>query len=355
MAIPDSFLNLPFDLYKGVGNWTPRPADDTVRLLDPARNPYWRQAERELFVAFKDGKPVGRIVAVDDREFNTTHNTNLGFFGFFECVEDLAVARTLFSSATNWLSQKGRTQMRGPFNPIPDVNIGLMVEGFEIPQSFCEPFNPPFYVELFEACSFRKLSDFYSYHNSFSNNPVWEKMMARLRRHFRKSTMRIRHFELEHFDRDVEIIRSIINDTYSHDSFFAAWSFEMQHFVIETYLRPGNEQLFLFVEVEGAPAGFCLLTPDYDEALRADRDSKPEAIKGSCAFEFCISPRFIQTPATAMLTYASWDAQAKAGFHWSEISFMNENNKPIHSLLETSGATRTKCFRLYECECKLLL
>lgn len=354
--IPDSFLELPFALYKDEPNWSPRPPSETVRLLSLSANPYWRKAERKLFVAVEGGRVIGRIVATNDPDFALSHKCDVGFFGFFECVDDADTARKLFEAAGEWLSSRGRSLVRGPFNPYPEnPGFGVMAEGFSLPQSFGEPFNPPFYLRLFESCGFRKLADFSAYSHSFSDNPVWERIMARLRRRLRNiPSLRVRSFSHEDFDRDAEIARGILNETYAGDPVFTTWDSDVQRFIIRTFVRPGNERLSQIIESDGEPAGICLIAPDYDEAIMSRR--MPETpivdgsgrIKGACAAEFCISPRFRHTPAVAALFFASWEILEKEGFRCTEISFEQEDNHAIHSMLASSGAVRTKCFRLYE-------
>ena len=94
-----------------------RCAVTPVLLVDPAKNPFYEHAARELFLARRGGRVVGRIAAIDDRLHREVHGDNTGFFGFFECVDDAPVARALLAAAGDWLKARGLNVQRGPVNP----------------------------------------------------------------------------------------------------------------------------------------------------------------------------------------------------------------------------------------------
>src|SRR2546428_9679956 len=96
--------------------WVP-PLRMMVRdLLDTKSNQFYRRADRMLFIARRNGTPLGRIAAIENRAHNAFHHDRVGFFGFFEAVNADA-ARALFQAAERWLRARGMTSMRGPMNP----------------------------------------------------------------------------------------------------------------------------------------------------------------------------------------------------------------------------------------------
>ncbi|HRY84872.1 MAG TPA: GNAT family N-acetyltransferase, partial [Candidatus Cloacimonadota bacterium] len=86
------FIMLPFRLYKDDPNWIPPLIADQKKFFDPAKNPYFLHSEAQLFLALQEGKVVGRISAHTNTQHNKEHKDNIGFFGFFECVNDQKVA-----------------------------------------------------------------------------------------------------------------------------------------------------------------------------------------------------------------------------------------------------------------------
>ena len=107
------FIKFQWVPYKGNPVWVPPLLMDRRKLIDRKKNPFYKHAEAEFFLAERDGEVVGRIGAILNHNHNTQHNENIGFFGFFECIEDQAVAFALFDAAKNWLAAKGVDAIRG--------------------------------------------------------------------------------------------------------------------------------------------------------------------------------------------------------------------------------------------------
>ncbi len=111
-------------------------------LLSRSKNPFFEHAEAEYFLAERGGEVVGRIAAIANRLHNETHDDQVGFFGFFECVDDKAVADALFAAAAEWLRARGFDTVRGPASFSVNDECGLLVDGFDTPPTLMMPHNP---------------------------------------------------------------------------------------------------------------------------------------------------------------------------------------------------------------------
>src|SRR6266568_3829189 len=111
------FVQLPWSLYAGDRNWVPPLLFDQRGLVGFHRHPFYDDGEAQAFVAYRQGRPVGRISAIVNRAHNRQHRENRGFFGFFESIDDQEVAAGLFDAVREWFSRRGITQIRGPMNP----------------------------------------------------------------------------------------------------------------------------------------------------------------------------------------------------------------------------------------------
>src|SRR5258708_37579169 len=109
----------PTRLYRGDPMWVAPLRMDIVTLLSPKRNPFFERARAEYFLAERGGAVVGRIGAIRNDAHGTFHpdEKHVGFFGFFECVDDQAVADALFAAGATWLRSEGLMVMRGPASP----------------------------------------------------------------------------------------------------------------------------------------------------------------------------------------------------------------------------------------------
>ncbi len=125
------FIRFLWDVYANDPLWVPPLMMDREKLIDRKKNPFYAHSDMELFLAVRGGKVVGRIGAIINHNHNKEHNEKMGFFGFFESVNDQSVANALLDAAKKYLQSKGATAMRGPANPSVNDEYGLLVEGFD--------------------------------------------------------------------------------------------------------------------------------------------------------------------------------------------------------------------------------
>src|ERR1041385_1086255 len=179
------FIKFSWRIYQNDPSWVPPLLMDRRKLMDRKKNPFYKHAEAEFFLAKRDGEIVGRIGAIINHNHNEEHKENIGFFGFFECVNDQTVAEALFHTAREWLKSHGVTAMRGPASPSVNDEYGLLIEGFDKPPVVLMPYNPPYYASLIEKAGLKKVKDLYAYHvckeNVFSEKLVRVSEMVRKR------------------------------------------------------------------------------------------------------------------------------------------------------------------------------
>jgi len=132
---------------------------DVAALLSRDKNPFFEHAEAEYFLAERDGQMVGRIAAISNTLHNQTHGDRVGFFGFFECVEDQAAADALLEAAAAWCRKRGHDVLRGPASFSTNDACGLLVDGFDTPPTLMMPHNPRYYPLLLERAGFAKAKD----------------------------------------------------------------------------------------------------------------------------------------------------------------------------------------------------
>ncbi|MCD4700254.1 MAG: hypothetical protein K8S24_00205, partial [Candidatus Aegiribacteria sp.] len=125
------FIKLPYRLYKDDPLWIPPLISQEKSQFDPAKNPSYRYCDTEFFLAWRDGRPVGRIAVIINRRYLEKLGRNCGRFGWFECEDDRETANALFSTAENWLAEKGMTEISGPMGFTDNDMTGFLVEGFD--------------------------------------------------------------------------------------------------------------------------------------------------------------------------------------------------------------------------------
>ncbi len=158
------FIRLPWHIYKNDPVWAPDLIMDLKKRLDKKHHPFFEFGDADFFVAYQDGEPVGRIAAIENRRHVEYRKESIGFWGFFECVNDQAVANALFAAAKAWVKAKGYSVMRGPMSCDTQDEIGMLMEGFDTQRSFLMPHNPPYYIELCSSAGMTKAKDLIAFH-----------------------------------------------------------------------------------------------------------------------------------------------------------------------------------------------
>ena len=132
-------------------------------LFSQKHNPFFQHADVQLFLARRDDRVVGRISAQIDHEHNRYHNERTGFFGFFECENDTAVALALLNTAEEWLRDRGMDRIRGPLNFSVNGEVGFLVTGFDSPPQILMPYTHAYYLSLVEASGYGRVQDLYAW------------------------------------------------------------------------------------------------------------------------------------------------------------------------------------------------
>ena len=220
----------------------------------------------------RDGNLVGRIAAIENRAHNEFHGDRVGFFGFFECRNDPEAATALATAAESWLRTRGLETMRGPMNPSTNHECGMLIGGFNEHPMIMTTWNPRYYPALLESLGFSKAKDLLAYYFPMQGAAALE-LPERYRLHAERAlqgrSLVFRDLDLKHFDKEVERCWEIYNSAWeqnwgffpmSHDSFLHEAK------VLKYIVFP---QFTFMAEVDGEPAGFMVIVPDYHHAYKA--------------------------------------------------------------------------------------
>ena len=168
----DAFIKLPFNLYRNDPNWVPPLLFRERQRFDPKTNPFLQHADAQLFLAHHDGQTVGRISAQVDHEHNRFHEERTGFFGFFESEDDPDTARALLGAAGGWLRERGMEAVRGPLSFSINQEVGLLIEGFDMPPMVMMAYSRPYYGRLIESAGYEKVKDLYAWRYDSATVPA---------------------------------------------------------------------------------------------------------------------------------------------------------------------------------------
>ncbi|MBD5312542.1 MAG: N-acetyltransferase [Muribaculaceae bacterium] len=153
------FTKFQIDLYDGNPYYVPPLISDDVATLDPATNPAFDFCESVYFMAYRDGKPVGRVAGMINRQVNENHNEKNARFGFIDFIDDHDVSAALMKAVEDWARSKGMKKIIGPLGFTDLDHEGMLVEGYEELSTMATIYNYPYYAEHLERLGYKKESD----------------------------------------------------------------------------------------------------------------------------------------------------------------------------------------------------
>jgi len=352
-----AFLRLPWSIYKGDPNWVPPLLMQVKSTLNTRKNPFYRHARIKLFLARKNGRPAGRVAAIVNDVHNHFHREKAGFLGFFECINDPAVAASLLAVARDWLAGQGMQILRGPASPSTNHECALLVDGFDSPPQIMMPYNPPYYIALLESFGLRKVKDILAYRlDAAKLSPRVYKLSDFLAA---RARIEVRPVEPRNFARDIAIIRDIYNRAWERnwgfvpvdDEEFNALAREMKSFY--------EPSLALIAFANGLPAGFSLTLPNLNEALARINGRlfpfgiftlmrQSRRIASGRNLLLGIVPEFRKLGLDILLYRKTVEAAIALGYTYGELSWILEDNIDMRKVLEKLGARVYKTYRFFE-------
>jgi hypothetical protein len=359
-----AFIGLPWQVYDREKHpqWIPPLRLMVEEALDTRKNPFYKRADRELFLARRDGRVVGRIAAIENRAHNEFHRDRVGFFGFFECEDDQEAASALLAAAEGWLQSRGLDTMRGPMSPSTNHECGLLVRGYRFEPTFLTPWNPRYYPTLLEGAGFAGVKDLLAYFipmadERFALPPEFEEHAKRA---LERSSVTFRDLDLKHFDREIELCWEVYNSAWEENWGFVPMTRE-EFLYMAKELKPLLVPEFaFFAEVNGAPAGFMIVVPDFNQVFKRIRTGRllPTGI-----FKLLLGKRRLRSGRVILLgvkreyrtrsifqlfgheVYRRGRAYGAVG---AEASWVLEDNELMNKPLRALGAKEYRRWRIYE-------
>ena len=341
--------------------WVP-PLRAMVRdALDVRGNPFYRHASRALFVAAREGRPVGRVAAIENRAHNRRHDDAVGFFGFFHCADDVEAARALLGHAEGWLRSRGLDTSRGPVSPSLNHEAGLLVDGFDTPPVIMTPWNPPYYPELLDAAGYRKARDLLGYHIAAEGSLAVPPRIRRLaERTARRTGVRFRRLDPDDLESEARKALELYHDAWSDNWGFVPPDWEefwhtardLKHVIVPD---------FSFVaEVDGEMVGVMMLARDLNRVLRE--------IPSGRLWPWNVVKLLVRLPKVrrgrivllglrsdyrhkGLFPLFAWEAARRAremGFEGAEASWILEGNDALTAPLEAMELSAYKRWRIYD-------
>lgn len=312
------------------------------------------------FIAWRDGRAVGRIAAILNRSHNERYGDMVGFFGFFECEDNEETAASLFARAEDFLKSRGCTAMRGPYNPSINDECGLLVEGYDIPPVTGLTWNPAFYERLVLSAGLTTAKSVHCYLLPMHRLQPPERL-ARIVKHLAKrGQMKLRPIRMNELSKDLGIIQEVYNATLERNWGFVPISMEDLLGAADDIKAIADPELLLIAEINGENAGVALTLPDFNQVLAKTKNTphllrlphilwlmKTGKITACRQTVLGVSPRFRDRGLHAWLIHSQFDI-ARQRYANATLGWVDESNTEVLEVCEISGGIRDRTWRIYE-------
>ena len=356
----NEFIRLLWPLYKDDPAWVPPLILERRTQLAP-NNPYFEHATYSFWIAYRDGKPVGRISAQIDRLHLERYQDGTGFFGMLEAEDNLETFRALMDTAETWLRTKGMCRVAGPYNLSINQELGLLVDGYDTPPVIMMGHARPYYAHRIEENGYCKEKDLLAYMigSDFKHSRAMNAIAARA-----KNRVQTRSLRKSAFKEELNIIRDIFNDAWSQNWGFIPWTnTEFEHLGNDLKMLV-DEDLISIAAVDGEPAAFMIILPNINEIIRDLNGRllpfgwlkllwrlKVKYPKTARIPLMGVRSRYHDSILGAALAFSMFAAlhppAIKHGIKQVELSWILEDNKGMRNIIEAMGGRVYKTYRIY--------
>jgi GNAT superfamily N-acetyltransferase len=360
-----TFLTFGWQIYKNDPLWVPPLLPDRCKAIDPRQGAFFRRGGiAEFFIAWQGKDPLGTICCAEDADSNRQTGLQEAIFGFFECVNDPAVAKALFDHAVNWARQRGYRSLTGPFNLDYEDGYGVLIEGRDRPPVILCGHSPVYYQSFFESYGFLpSRGDNLAYELDLSQtSPALDRLAQGAQRVRESGRFSIRSGRFDQWEAEIDHIHPLINAALAHLPDHRPWPRHALQESFAPFKQIADPDLILFAEENGKVIGFFPGVPNLNEVFihanglrypwnylpvlaRLRQQTRCLAIKSVLVY-----PDYWNS-GLALLLFDEMARRARErGYQWADLSLTSADNPKTPMLAERFGAKIYKRYRVYRLE-----
>ncbi len=359
-----SFIKFPWQIYRTDPElnkyWVPPLISDYEKTLNPEKYPLWEHADRALFTAWKNGKMVGTIAAIENRRHNMIHEDKVGFWGFFECINDQEVANALFDKAKSWLKQKGLEAMRGPISPSLNDQCGMLTKGFDSSPVFLMLYNPPYYNDLTLSYGHYLEQELVAWY--IDQNLIDKDRLRRIANLvLKREKVKLRHINMKDFTNEIKRIKEIYNAAWEKNWGFVPMTDKEFDTLAEGFSQVADPDLIYIIEdADKKPVAFSLSLPDMNVPFK-HVNGNPFTPWGLAKFLWYkrkitmvrtitmgVVPEYRNKGLDSIMNAEIIDVANEKGIFASEMSWVLKINEPMMKVAKAIGAEPYKEYAIYQ-------
>lgn len=359
----NEFIGLPYRLYRGDPNFVPPLRMQVKDLLTEKKNMQFGYGPHVMFLAKRDRRVVGRVIAGIDKGFNSNNNMKSAWFALFECEKDEEAAGALLKACERWAASYGMDMLRGPMSPDNGDDFkGLLAFGYDGPPALLNAYNPKWYCDFFDAYGFEKDEDlwgFYIDQSTFEH----EKIGSIVPYAMKKYGYHIDAVDKKQLRREVEDMQRVLKDTIP--------ALEGNWMAVPSVEDVEKEARFLLPMVDAdficiartndtnRPVGFVVALPEYNQAFKQLKNGRlmpfgfirflkfRKKINALRVFIQFVVPDYWNKAVNAAIFYRIFEKAKEKGFFSADGSTIGELNMPSRLSVEKLGGKHYRTYRTY--------
>jgi len=354
------FVELPFRLHAHT-NWIPPLKLERYAYLSRRLNPFFKHGDAELFLAWRDGRVVGRISAQIDDNFNAFHRCRWGMFGFLEFEDDAAVLQALLEAARQWLRRRGVERIVGPMDLQINEECGVLYEGYELEPMIRQPWQPPYYFQRCEELGLTKAMDVLHWELHISDreqrmNPALPRIAQRAAT---KYGIRVRRMSRRTLRRDLDEFAKVYNAAWSRNWGFQPYDKHDLDDLAINYQLVFDRDWFMIAYDERGTVGVAITIPDINQVLKRMNGrllplgwwhylNRRRIINRVRIGFLGVLPEHQHTGVAALLYMEHFDTAPRTRIRQGEAGWILEVNHSMNRALEAMGGRVVKRCRIYD-------
>jgi hypothetical protein len=356
----EAFIRFPWKIYAGDPHWVAPLLMDMRDKLNVQKHPFFTFGSLQCWMAYRGNEPVGRIAAADNPRYNEVHGGKTGFCGFFESIDDQAVANKLFDTARSWLVQRGLTVMHGPASPSSNYDYGLLVEGFDDAPRVLMTYNPAYYVRLWENYGFKKAMGLLAYRLDRDKVLTNEKFLRVKDIARERSRITTRPFNLKDLNNEIKLVKKIYNGAWEKNWGFVPMTDGELDALAKELKMVLEPKLFHFVlNEQGEAVGLAMALLDYNFVLQQVNGrlfpfnflkffTQKKKIKWMRVVLLGLLPEYRNKGIDAVLYHELIKNGMELGLERAEASWILEDNPGMNRGLQVVNGEVYKRYNIYE-------
>jgi GNAT superfamily N-acetyltransferase len=353
------FMDVGDGFYEGDPNYIAPLRIQQDKFLDPSKNPTYEHIEARPMIAYRDGKPVGRMSVQIDRDFEVYNDKKTGLFGFFESIDDPTVAHTMLDDGLRWLKRRGCVEVLGPANFNLTHPCGLVVKNFDRPPFVEELYNHPYYQALIESFGLAKAKDLYAWWLNIDegmNHPKRERIERISQRIVKKEGVTFREVDMKNLKKEIQVVHHLFTQAWEKNWGFNPIPAKEFEWICEDIAAVAIPELIVFMQIDGRDVGFVLTMPNINENLPRNGKLFPfgwlkmlrvKKTKHARLYLLGILKEYRRRGLESVLMSETVKRCNALGINSGEIGWTLEDNHLINKSIEAMNGNIDRIYRIY--------